>query len=117
MSFRIVCNIDFDFGLKTSGSQVHYLSSTNEDGTDDYCEVLGLKRLQEYNPEQRRWKYLTTLAEGSAMLDEELPFEDEEEDEEDYYPSLPFAALYCCFKVLFISYIVAYGMNSNSFLT
>ncbi|XP_024021298.1 proteasome assembly chaperone 2 isoform X2 [Morus notabilis] len=96
---HVVLLSSLDFGRwqridVSSGSQVHYLSSTNEDGTDDYCEVLGLKRLQEYNPEQRRWKYLTTLAEGSAMLDEELPFE----DEEDYYPSLPFAALYCCFK-------------------
>lgn len=85
---------------------MHYLSSTNEDGTDDYCETLGLKKLLEYNPEQRRWKYLAALAEGSAVLDEEFPFEDEQEDEADYYPSLPFAALYSCFKVLFIEYIL-----------
>ncbi|GMN37497.1 hypothetical protein TIFTF001_006857 [Ficus carica] len=100
---HVVLLSSLDFGRwqridMSSGSQVHYLSSTNEDGTDDYCETLGLKKLLEYNPEQRRWKYLAALAEGSAVLDEEFPFEDEQEDEADYYPSLPFAALYSCFK-------------------
>lgn len=80
--------------------QVHYLSSTNKDGTDDNCETLGWKRLQEYNPDQRRWKYLSNVAEGSVIQEEDLPFEDDEENEEDYYPSLPFAALYSCLKVL-----------------
>ncbi|KAK4562890.1 hypothetical protein RGQ29_005396 [Quercus rubra] len=64
-----------DFG---SGLQTYYLSSTNSDGTDDYCEQLGWKRLREYNPTQRCWKYLSTLAEGNAFL--------------------PFAALFSCFK-------------------
>jgi proteasome assembly chaperone 2 len=76
------------------------LSSTNTDGTDDYCKQLGWKRLQEYNPTQRCWKYLSNLGEGNALQDN-LPFEDELE-EEDYYPSLPFAALFSCFKVLFV---------------
>ncbi|XP_030944798.1 proteasome assembly chaperone 2-like [Quercus lobata] len=84
-------NIDMSSGLQT-----YYLSSTNSDGTDDYCEQLGWKRLQEYNPTQRCWKYLSTLAEGNALQDDN-PFEDELE-EEDYYPSLPFAALFSCFK-------------------
>jgi proteasome assembly chaperone 2 len=84
-----------------SGLQTYYLSSTNTDGTDDYCEGLGWKRLQEYNPTQRGWKYLSNLAEGNATHEETLPFEDELE-EEDYYPSLPFAALFSCFKVLFV---------------
>ncbi|KAI7979602.1 Protein EXPORTIN 1A [Camellia lanceoleosa] len=68
------------------------------DGTDDDCERLWWKRLQEYNPEQRLWKYLSTLAEGNAELDDNMPFEDEL-GEDDYYPSLPFAALFSCFKV------------------
>ncbi|KAH7575146.1 hypothetical protein ACOSP7_005442 [Xanthoceras sorbifolium] len=85
-------NIDISSGL-----QIYYLSSTNADGTDDYCEQFGWKRLQEYNPEQRGWKYLTTLAEGNAVQDSHSLFEDELE-EEDYYPSLPFAALFSCFK-------------------
>lgn len=76
------------------------MSSTTSDGTDDYCEQLGWKRLQEYNPTQRCWKYLSTLAEGKALQDDN-PFEDELE-EEDYYPSLPFAALFSCFKVFFV---------------
>lgn len=80
--------------------QVHYLSSTNKDGTDDYCETLGWKRLQEYNPDQRRWKYLSNVAEGSVIPEEDSSFEDDLENEEDYYSSLPFAALYSCLKVL-----------------
>lgn len=83
-----------------SGLQTYYLSSTTSDGTDDYCEQLGWKRLQEYNPTQRCWKYLSTLAEGKALQDDN-PFEDELE-EEDYYPSLPFAALFSCLKVFFV---------------
>ena len=85
-----------------SGAQVHYLSNINNDGRDDYCESLGWKRLQEYRPDQRRWKYLNDLVEGNAVLEDDLPFGDEEEEEEDYYPSLPFAALYSCFKVLLV---------------
>ncbi|KAK9286051.1 hypothetical protein L1049_014430 [Liquidambar formosana] len=81
----------------SSGLQVYYLSSTSADGSDDNCERLGWKKLQEYNPAQRRWKYLSTLAEGIPVQQDDLPFEDELE-EEDYYPSLPFAALFSCFK-------------------
>ncbi|KAL5562542.1 hypothetical protein UlMin_032289 [Ulmus minor] len=100
---HVVLLSSLDFGRwqridMSSGLQVHYLSSTNKDGTDEYCETLGWKRLPEYNPDQRRWKYLTDLAEGSALPEDDLPFEDEEENDEDYYPSLPFAALYSCFK-------------------
>ncbi|PON53036.1 Proteasome assembly chaperone, partial [Trema orientale] len=102
---HVIVLSSLDFGRwqridMSSGSQVHYLSSTKKDGKDDYCETTGWKRLEEYNPDQRRWKYLSDLAEGSSVLEEDLPFEDELENEEDYYPSLPFAALYSCFKVL-----------------
>ena len=79
--------------------QIYYLSSTNTDETDDCCERLGWKKWQEYNRDQRTWKYLSTLAEGNARQEDNLPFEDEPEDE-DYYPSLPFAALFSCFKVI-----------------
>lgn len=68
------------------------------DGTDDDCERLGWKRLQEYSPTQRRWKYLSDLAEGNAVQEDSLLFEDELQDE-DYFPSLPFAAMFSCFKV------------------
>ncbi|KAF4366887.1 hypothetical protein F8388_013952 [Cannabis sativa] len=46
----------------------------------------------------RRWKYLSDIAEGSSVHVDDLSFEDEQENDEDYYPSLPFAALYSCFK-------------------
>ena len=95
-------NDDCFFGYFFSGSQIYYICSANMDGTDDDCEKLGWKKLHEYNPAQRRWKYLSTLAAGNAMQEDGLPFEDELEDEEDYYPSLPFAALFSCFKVFFL---------------
>lgn len=88
------------FCRHVSGLQIYYLSSSNADGTDDYCEQLGWKRLQEYNPHQRCWEYLSSLAVGDTVQDSSLPVEDELE-EEDYYPSLPFAALFSCFKVQF----------------
>lgn len=47
------------------------------------------------------------------MLESNLPFEDELEDE-DYYPSLPFAALFSCLKVpVFFSFAFfqSYLMN------
>ncbi|KAF2305861.1 hypothetical protein GH714_008484 [Hevea brasiliensis] len=99
---HIVVLSGLDFGRwqridMSSGLQTYYLSSTNNDGTDEYCEQLGWKRLQEYNPAQRSWKYLSALAEGNALEENRLPFEDEL-GEEDYYPSLPFAALFSCFK-------------------
>lgn len=82
-----------------SGLQIYYLSSVNVDGTDDDCESLGWKRLQEYNPAQRRWKYLNDLAGGKVVQEETLLFEDELQDE-DYFPSLPFAAMFTFFKVI-----------------
>ncbi|XP_028090293.1 uncharacterized protein LOC114290539 isoform X3 [Camellia sinensis] len=99
---HIVVLSSLDFGRwqtidMSSGLHIYYLSSASMDGTDDDCERLGWKRLQEYNPEQRLWKYLSTLAEGNAELDDNMAFEDEL-GEEDYYPSLPFAALFSCFK-------------------
>ncbi|KAF4356824.1 hypothetical protein G4B88_030121 [Cannabis sativa] len=78
--------------------RVHYLSNTKKDGKDDHCEKIGWKILEEYNPDQRRWKYLSDIAEGSSVHVDDLSFEDEQENDEDYYPSLPFAALYSCFK-------------------
>ncbi|KAK4340294.1 hypothetical protein RND71_041756 [Anisodus tanguticus] len=82
----------------SSGSQIHYLSSSNSDGTDDHCERQGWKRLPEYNPTQRMWKHLDDLAINTASEVEELPFE--ELGDEDYYASLPYAALFSCFKGL-----------------
>ncbi|CAI9781912.1 unnamed protein product [Fraxinus pennsylvanica] len=80
----------------SSGLQIFYLSTSNIDGTDEDCEKLGWHRLQEYNPSQRMWKYLNTLAEGGSTMEEDLRFE--ELGDEDYYPSLPFAALFSCLK-------------------
>ncbi|KAI3962860.1 hypothetical protein MKW92_041310 [Papaver armeniacum] len=82
----------------SSNMQIYYLSSTNIDGTDSDCEQLGWKRLQEYDPAQRRWKYLSALADGLSMQEESSSFEEEDVLDEDYYPSLPFAALFSCCK-------------------
>lgn len=48
------------------------------------------------------------------MQDDILPFEDEEEEDEDYYPSLPFAALFSCLKVaLGCKQSLIYGLKIN----
>lgn len=99
---HIVVLSSLDFGRwqridTSSGLQTYYLSSSSSDGSDDQCEQFGWKRLPEFNPDQRCWKYLSTLAEGSNAAQEGLPAEDDLE-EDDYYPSLPFAALFSFFK-------------------
>ncbi|XP_052180539.1 uncharacterized protein LOC127793825 isoform X2 [Diospyros lotus] len=99
---HIIVLSSLDFGRwqtidMSSGLQIYYLSSAKVDGRDDDCERLGWKRLLEYNPAQRLWNYLSTLAEGNVEPDDNVLFEDELGDE-DYYPSLPFASLFSCFK-------------------
>ncbi|KAJ0961061.1 hypothetical protein J5N97_000962 [Dioscorea zingiberensis] len=84
--------------IDTSGDmQIYYISSANADGTDGDCENLGWKRLDEYDPCQRRWVHLKYLAEGNPV-DEEMPSYEDELFDEDYYPGLPFAALFSCCK-------------------
>lgn len=92
-----ICPLD-NLCCHFSDMQIYYLSTTSTDGTDSECERLGWKRLQEYNPAQRRWKYIDSLAEGNSMQ-EDYSFEDELDDS-DYYPSLPFAAFFSSCKVL-----------------
>lgn len=84
--------------MHISGSQIHYLSSTKDDGTDDYCEQMGWRSLHEYDSEQSRWKYLSTLTEAKTTQ-EDGPPSDEELEEGDYLPSLPFASLFTFLKV------------------
>ncbi|KAI7726549.1 hypothetical protein M8C21_032100 [Ambrosia artemisiifolia] len=99
---HIVILSSLDFGRwqtvdMSSGLQIYYLSNTNVDGSDDKCEKLGWKKMKEYDPNQKLWKYLNTLAEGNANQDDIASLEDDL-GEEDYYPSLPFAAMFSCFK-------------------
>ncbi|KAG8364277.1 hypothetical protein BUALT_Bualt19G0111600 [Buddleja alternifolia] len=98
---HVVILSSLDFGRwrnidMSSGLQIHYLSSSNVDGIDADYESLGWKRLQDYSPAQRTWKYLNELVEEGSVPDED--FASEELGDEDYYPSLPFAALFSCFK-------------------
>ncbi|GAB2267285.1 hypothetical protein Dimus_002270 [Dionaea muscipula] len=98
----VLSSLDFGKWKKvdmSSGLQIHYISSTNADGTDVNCENIGWKKLLEQNPLQRRWKYLSNIAEGNDVVEEGPLFDDGlEEEDEDYYASLPFAALFSCFK-------------------
>lgn len=99
---HIVILSSLDFGRwqtidMSSGQQIYYLSNTNVDGADDECEKLGWKRMKEYDPDQKLWKYLNSLAEGNVSQDDIALLEDDL-GEEDYYPSLPFAAMFSCFK-------------------
>ncbi|WVZ01931.1 hypothetical protein V8G54_022737 [Vigna mungo] len=88
---------DTSIGYHISGLQIYYLSSANSNGTDENCEQLGWKKLQEYDPSQKHWKYLSDLAEGNVTLEDIISVEDELE-EENYYASLPFAALFTFLK-------------------
>lgn len=83
-----------------SNMQIYYISSASDDGTDSECEKLGWKRLEEYDPSQRRWKYLNYLAEGNPIQEDVFTNDDELVDA-DYFPGLPFAALFSCCKVFF----------------
>lgn len=87
-----------------SGMQIYYISSVSDDGTDTDCENLGFEKLAEYNPSQRRWKYLTSLTEGATPQEDVISDEDELL-EDDYYPGLPFAALFSCCKVSHVLFI------------
>lgn len=88
-------------GCNISGLQIYYVSSASSNGTDENCEQLGWKRLQEYGPSQKHWKYLSNLAEGTATREDTISIEDELE-EENYYASLPFAALFSFLKVIHV---------------
>jgi proteasome assembly chaperone 2 len=78
--------------------QVYYLSSSNEDGSDPEYDKLGWKRLEEYDPSQRRWKCLASLVEGGD-LSEDTVGDTDEMTVNGYYASLPFAALFSACKV------------------
>ncbi|ESW03881.1 hypothetical protein PHAVU_011G049700 [Phaseolus vulgaris] len=96
----VLSSLDFGKWQKvdmSGGLQIYYLSSANSNGTDENCEQLGWKKLQEYDPSQKHWKYLSDLAEGNATLEDIISVEDELE-EENYYASLPFAALFAFLK-------------------
>lgn len=100
---HIVILSSLDFGRwqtidMSSGQQIYYLSNTNVDGADDECEKLGWKRMKEYDPNQKLWKYLNSLAEGNVSQDDDISLVEDDLGEEDYYPSLPFAAMFSCFK-------------------
>ncbi|ESW03882.1 hypothetical protein PHAVU_011G049700 [Phaseolus vulgaris] len=100
----VLSSLDFGKWQKvdmSGGLQIYYLSSANSNGTDENCEQLGWKKLQEYDPSQKHWKYLSDLAEGNATLEDIISVEDELE-EENYYASLPFAALFAFLKALYL---------------
>lgn len=94
---------DISIRYHISGLQMYYLSSANSDGTDENCEQLGWKKLQDYDPSQKHWKCLSDLAEGNVTREDINSLEDELE-EENYYASLPFAALFSFLKVKYMQF-------------
>lgn len=95
----VLSSLDFGKWQKvdmSSGLQIHYLSSANSNGTDENCEQLGWKKLEEYDSSQKHWKYLNDLAEGNTTLEDIISAD--ELEEENYYASLPFAALFSFLK-------------------
>lgn len=90
---------------------MYYLSSANIDGTDENCEQLGWKKLKEYDPSQKHWKFLTDLAEGNATR-EDITSDEDELEEENYYASLPFAALFSFLKVTSVQFTLVISHTS-----
>uniref|UniRef100_A0A0D3FPH8 Proteasome assembly chaperone 2 n=1 Tax=Oryza barthii TaxID=65489 RepID=A0A0D3FPH8_9ORYZ len=99
----------------SSDMQVYYLSSYNEDGSDPKCENLGWKKLEEYDPSQQRWKCLASLVEG-GHLSEDMTGDPEEMTINDYYSSLPFAALFsaCKAKGLKVTCVLCYCSEGDN---
>lgn len=88
---------------------LYYLSSCNEDGSDPEYEKLGWKKLEDYDPSQRRWKCLASLVAGGD-LSEDMTDDPEEMTISDYYASLPFAALFVACKVCKCNFISAFKL-------
>ncbi|KAL2330828.1 hypothetical protein Fmac_018409 [Flemingia macrophylla] len=93
----VLPSLDFGKWQKVDMSRFITFLVPTKNGTDENCEQLGWKKLQEYDPSQKHWKYLSDLVEGNATLEDIISVEDELE-EENYYASLPFAALFSFLK-------------------
>ncbi|CAN6286704.1 unnamed protein product [Urochloa humidicola] len=99
----------------SSDMQVYYLSSCNEDGSDPEYEKLGWKKLEEYDPSHKRWSCLTGLVE-SGVFTEDMGEDTDEMTINDYYASLPFAALFsaCKAKGLKVSCVLCYCSEGDN---
>ena len=64
-------------------------------------KTIGWKKLREYNPSQKNWKYLSDLDEGNVTLEDITSVEDELE-EKNYCASFPFAALFSFLNVTYM---------------
>jgi len=74
--------------------QIQYISTANEDGSDERCEQLGWKRLEQYSPSSEAWQLLDHEARAADdSLSSEVPVTDEM-----YFPGQPFASLLSCCK-------------------
>eukprot|EP00249_Psilotum_nudum_P010832 c22798_g1_i1 orf=199-1044(+) len=76
--------------------QIHYISSTNDDGTDEECIHLGWRNLEQFSPSDDAWKQLESLSLKERVEDGE-PFQVPLSDEA-YFPGMPFASLFSCCK-------------------
>ncbi|KAL6637930.1 hypothetical protein ACP70R_025502 [Stipagrostis hirtigluma subsp. patula] len=99
----------------SSNMQVYYLSSCKEDGSDPEYEKLGWKKLEEYDPTQPQWKCLDSLLAGDG-LSEDMVGDSDEMTINDYYASLPFAALFsaCKAKGLKVSCVLCYCSEGDN---
>ena len=79
-------------------SPIRYISTANPDGTDERCEGLGWRKLEQFLPLTQEWKLLESYSCGE--IEEDLESREIQLTDEMYYPSLPFASLFSCCKVL-----------------
>ncbi|KAH7425518.1 hypothetical protein KP509_11G058700 [Ceratopteris richardii] len=78
-------------------SPIRYISTANLDGTDQRCEALGWKKLEDYEPSNNSWKLLESQCLENAnggLINSAMQINDEM-----YYPNLPFSSLFSCCKV------------------
>lgn len=78
-------------------SPISYISTANQDGTDQRCEQLGWKKFEHFLPSSEAWKLLES--QSSKEVDEDLEGCEVQLTDEMYFPSLPFASLFSCCKV------------------
>ncbi|XP_024368227.1 uncharacterized protein [Physcomitrium patens] len=79
---------------ETNAMQLQYISTANEDGSDDRCEQLGWKRLHHYLPSSEAWQVL----DHQAMSAEDSLYSEIPQSDDLYFPRQPFASLLACCK-------------------
>eukprot|EP00252_Welwitschia_mirabilis_P002937 TRINITY_DN12941_c0_g1_i1.p1 TRINITY_DN12941_c0_g1~~TRINITY_DN12941_c0_g1_i1.p1 ORF type:complete len:282 (-),score=45.76 TRINITY_DN12941_c0_g1_i1:273-1118(-) len=94
-----------------TSQDIYYISSSNKDGMDERCEELRWKKVKDFDPSTRGWQYLE-----SQLVDSEAPklfLEEDDLQDDDYLPSLPFASLFSLCKARGLNVICLFCLCSE----